>query len=77
MALIKIKPAKEGNIIRHPGNMRPLSQEGEEVEHSSFWERRIKDGDVILIDGMPNHTHVLEPNDTNAKKSKNKNEDNT
>ena len=50
MAFIKIKPAISTNIVRHPNNMRLLKAEGEEVDHNSYWERRIKDGDVVIVE---------------------------
>ena len=50
MPFIKIKPAIPTNIVRHPNNMRLLKAEGEEVEHTSYWERRIKDGDVVIVE---------------------------
>lgn len=50
MPFIKIKPAIPTNIVRHPNNMRQLKPEGEEVEHTSYWERRIKDGDVVIVE---------------------------
>lgn len=74
MAFIQIKPAISTNIVRHPNNMRLLKAEGEEVDHNSYWERRLKDGDVVLLEaGTPTTTET--PTD-NAKKSKNKTEDN-
>lgn len=48
MAFIKVKP-KQGYIVRHPETLRILNANGEEVTHSSYWERRIKDGDVSVI----------------------------
>lgn len=50
MPFIKIKPAIPTNIVRHPNNMRLLKPDGEEVEHTSYWERRIKDGDVVIVE---------------------------
>lgn len=52
MPFIKIKPAIPTNIVRHPNNMRLLKAEGEEVDHNSYWERRLKDGDVVLLDDV-------------------------
>jgi hypothetical protein len=43
---IFVKP-KEGLVIRRPDNGRVLSAEGEEVPQSTFWQRRINEGDVI------------------------------
>ena len=44
-----LKPAKEGQIIRHPETRRPLKKEGEEVKKSTYWLRRLKEGSVIEI----------------------------
>jgi len=80
MPFIKIKPAIPTNIVRHPNNMRLLKAEGEEVDHNSYWERRLKDGDVILIDTLSTNVETgLRPVSTTTeeiKKSKNKTEDN-
>lgn len=44
---IRIKPARAGLIVRFPGNpARMLRADGEEVVKSSYWIRRIADGDV-------------------------------
>lgn len=45
-----LKP-KEGLKIPRPDNGRVLKAEGEIVEHSTFWRRRISDGDVIEVQG--------------------------
>lgn len=77
MAFIQIKPAISTNIVRHPNNMRILKPEGEEVEHNSYWERRLKDGDVLLVESkdLINQVPTI-ADDNNVKKSKNKIEDN-
>ncbi|MBF0740006.1 DUF2635 domain-containing protein [Shigella flexneri] len=49
MTTIFIKPAP-GCLIRDPGTMTPLSQEGEEKPFTPFWCRRLNDGDVIVVD---------------------------
>lgn len=45
---IKIKP-KDGLSIPMPENGRMLMADGQEVEQSSYWVRRIEEGDVILM----------------------------
>lgn len=47
---IFLKP-KAGLKIPRPDNGRELKAEGEEVIHSTFWRRRIADGDVIEVEG--------------------------
>jgi hypothetical protein len=44
-----IKP-KEGMKILNPATGRVLSAEGELVDLSTFWRRRIKDGDVVIVE---------------------------
>lgn len=46
--LIHIKPAKAAVPVRKP-NGEYLNAEGEKVERSSFWVRRLNDGDVVAI----------------------------
>lgn len=47
-----VKPAREGQQIRRPDG-RPLPPEGGRVEWSSYWQRRLRDGDIILTDPPP------------------------
>jgi hypothetical protein len=43
-----VKPAIPGDLIRIPErDMRPLSQDGEEVADNQFWFRRMVFGDVV------------------------------
>ncbi len=46
---IFVIPAKESVPVRKPDG-RYLSETGEDVVRTSFWLRRIKDGDVLLGD---------------------------
>ncbi|MGI2196887.1 DUF2635 domain-containing protein [Shewanella baltica] len=46
--LIHIKPAKAAVPVRKP-NGEYLKADGEKVERSSFWVRRLNDGDVVAI----------------------------
>lgn len=41
----KLRP-KKGVKVPYPMSQRMLSEDGEEVSRSSYWLRRIKDGDV-------------------------------
>lgn len=43
-----IKP-KAGLKIRHPKSKLFLKEEGEEVLLSTFWRRRLQDGDVVEV----------------------------
>lgn len=44
-----IKPAREGLIVRRPENGTPLRIEGEAVDWSAYWQRRLNDGDVVFV----------------------------
>jgi hypothetical protein len=44
-----VKPARPGLIVRDPQTRIPLPEEGREVdENDMFWQRRLRDGDVVL-----------------------------
>lgn len=57
---VKIKPA-EGLIIRDPKNMKLVPSEGIEVEINSFWQRRLNDGDMLLVQEKKQAPKVEEP----------------
>lgn len=47
--IITIKPAP-GIVLHNPGNfMRPISEEGTQVEDNAYWRRRIADGDAVIV----------------------------
>lgn len=46
--IIRVKPVKEGLVLRKPPGGIPLKAEGENVPNNSFWRRRLKDGDVVI-----------------------------
>lgn len=47
--IIRVKPAGH-NLVRNPdAAMRHLDPAGEPVEMSTYWRRRIKDGDVVKV----------------------------
>lgn len=48
MKRIFVKPARN-MIVREPHNAAALPPEGREVEDSTYWQRRINDGDVFLV----------------------------
>jgi hypothetical protein len=45
-----VKPVDPAAVIRDPHTLRQLPAEGGEVPESSFWIRRLLDGDVIRVD---------------------------
>jgi len=46
---LHLKPAREGLLVRHPQTKRPLKKEGEEVNKSTYWLRRLKEGSVVEV----------------------------
>lgn len=42
----KLKPASEGLLVRKPEGGY-LSDKGEEVAMTTYWQRRLKEGDVV------------------------------
>lgn len=49
MTILHIKPVS-GLTIRDPETYKPLAAEGEVKPRNAFWLRRLKDGDVVLVD---------------------------
>lgn len=50
MDTFKIKPAREGLIVRDPKTRQPLAADGEVKPQSTYWFRRKRDGDVVVIE---------------------------
>ncbi|MGY3571966.1 DUF2635 domain-containing protein [Vibrio paucivorans] len=48
MATVILKP-KAGLTVRHPKTLKPLNKEGTRVEMSAYWQRRLRDGDVVVV----------------------------
>lgn len=48
-----IKPAQAGLVVRRPENRKPLAVDGEPVEWTPYWQRRLDDGSVIEAAQMP------------------------
>lgn len=47
--IVKIKPASPELKIRDPKTKEIIPVEGKLVEMNSFWHRRIKDGDMVIV----------------------------
>tara|TARA_R110000772_G_scaffold246088_1_gene359706 strand:+ start:1122 stop:1307 length:186 start_codon:yes stop_codon:yes gene_type:complete len=47
MATVFLKPKDEQTKVRNPANGDYLPAEGAVVELTSFWRRRLRDGDVV------------------------------
>lgn len=48
--LVKPKP---GLVVRDPISKQPLPPEGREVPAESYWLRRLRSGDVIEVEQIP------------------------
>lgn len=48
-----VRPAREGLIVLDPTSYHPLPPAGAEVPRSSYWLRRLADGDVVLVEKAP------------------------
>lgn len=49
MAKINVK-VKEGIILRNPLTQTPISENGTRVTENTFWRRRLKAGDVSIVE---------------------------
>jgi hypothetical protein len=58
---MKVKPARAGDIIRDPRTKQQLPAEGGRVPDTSFWHRRLRDGDVVLVEDEPAAPPAAEP----------------
>lgn len=45
-----VKPAQAGAVVPDPDTHLPLNAEGEWKLHSLYWERRIRDVDVVIAE---------------------------
>jgi len=45
--LLFLKPANPKIIVRDPVNRKALPADGAKVADNSYWQRRLKDGDVV------------------------------
>lgn len=52
MTILHIKPVS-GLTVRDPETYKPLAKDGEVKPRNAFWLRRLKDGDVVLVDEQP------------------------
>ncbi|EOW9436667.1 DUF2635 domain-containing protein [Vibrio cholerae] len=55
--LILLKPKSKDVPVRKPEGVF-LAENGEEVERSAFWVRRLKDGDVVQVDQSAKKTRA-------------------
>lgn len=69
MIKLKVRPA-EGLQIRHPLTMAILPKDGMIVEQDSYWVRRLKDGDVVLVETIENEEQKQADDDAAKNKKK-------
>lgn len=65
---MKVRPATAGAVIRDPHTKRPLPDDGGRVPDTTFWRRRLRDGDVVLVDEPPTGLEPLTPLTTREEK---------
>lgn len=53
MKKIKVKPGREGLIVRDPISLKQLKVEGEEKPLNAYWSRRLRCGDCVEAGGLP------------------------
>lgn len=49
MQVVRLQPARPGLVVRGPDGA-PLPAEGLLVTLTTFWARRLRDGDVVVAD---------------------------
>ena len=71
MEKLKIKPAKPGLLVRSPSSGRPLPANGAEVHSNSYWRRRLRQGDVVVVKAAKpmTETRIRRPAPTSRKSS--------
>lgn len=68
-AYIRVKP-KKGAIVRHPADKgsKIMEPSGELVANNSFWRRRLRGGDVELVEAfVAQEPTILEKEDPKTK----------
>lgn len=50
IARMNVKPAKPGTVVRDPQTYERLPDEGAEVPDTSYWRRRLDQGDVVVVE---------------------------
>jgi hypothetical protein len=51
--MMRVKPKDGRTIVRDPITKEPLPATGKRVPNNSFWRRRIKAGDAVLVEDTP------------------------
>lgn len=55
-----VKPSSPGLVVRDPVTMERLPDNGRDVPNNSYWQRRIIDGDVVLVTATPKAEKKIE-----------------
>jgi hypothetical protein len=50
---MKVKPAGPDRAIPYPMSTELLPEDGADVPDTSYWRRRLRDGDVVPVDQSP------------------------
>jgi len=50
---MNVKPAEPGAVVRDPATFNRLPDEGAEVPDTSYWRRRLQQGDVVEVAPAP------------------------
>ena len=53
MDILRLKPASKNVTVRDPRTGRALAARGEDKPRTTYWLRRLRDGDVIDMDAKP------------------------
>lgn len=65
-----VKPKTPNFIVRDPLTHRPLSPEGQEIVVTSYWLRRLQDGDVVEVASQSPMPSIKEAQHATEKKHK-------
>lgn len=52
-ASTKRRAKRELRLVRDPITLKPLSDDGEEKPADSYWLRRVRSGDVVVVEKRP------------------------
>lgn len=68
MQWVKVKPAS-GKSVRDPVTKQPLPEDGARVCKCPYWNRRIKDGSVVVVTAAATKRKPAKVDKTDAKTS--------
>lgn len=70
---IYVKPL-EGLLVRNPKNKNPIPADGAWIDTNSFWNRRIRDGSLIITDPPEKEAQEKEDESKNYQSKRKKKE---